>query len=68
MVLQLKKDMEKIRQTWIGFCEGKYVSEWNRNAVMITISAAAYDFYLRLLTKYQQEILDGDWQPNRRMC
>ncbi len=65
---QLKTDMEKIRQTWIGFCEGKDVSEWNRNAVMITISAAAYDFYLRLLTKCQQEISDGESENSIEEC
>ncbi len=66
--LQLKTDMEKIRQTWIGFCEGKDVSEWNRNAVMITISAAAYDFYLRLLTKCQQEIRDRESENPIEEC
>ena len=57
--LQLKADLIKVRQRWIGFCEGKGITESNQNAVMISVSAAVYDFYLRLLTKCQKHILES---------
>ena len=48
-------DLAHLQQRWVGYCEGKSVDKHVRDAVMISICSAVYNY---LLSTVQQSILE----------
>lgn len=54
----LQLELSRIQERWIGYCHGKSVAIETRNAVMISVCAAVYEFLLGHCSTLQQSITD----------
>ena len=55
---QKNMDLAHLQQRWIGYCEGKSANKDVRDAIMISICSAVYNYQLKRVSKVQQIILD----------
>ena len=55
-----KKNVDLVcsQQRWVGYCEGLSVSKQDRDAVMISVCGAVYNFFLKRVSKVQQSTLE----------
>ena len=57
-------NLGRIQQRWVGYCEGRSVDKGVRDAVMIAVCSAVYDYLLKRVSKVQQSILN----PTASIC
>ena len=51
-------DLAHLHQRWVGYCEGRSVDQHVREAVMISICSAVYNYLLKRVLTVQQSILE----------
>ena len=51
-------DLVRLQQRWVGYCEGQSVNKQGRDAVMISVCGAVYNYFLKRVSTVQQSILE----------
>lgn len=51
-------NLAHVRQRWVGYCEGRPVDKDIRDAVVISVCSALYNYLLKRVSKVQQSILE----------
>ena len=52
-----KVELAHIQQRWVGYCEGSCAEKHIRDAVMISICSAVYNYLLKRVSQVQQSLL-----------